>query len=66
MSTGRGAALFPEIATTLVGKNDPAEFLPLNQVILQACEPDLAKRYASAAEMRRALLEIQVCVEAGH
>ena len=59
LSTGRGAALFPEIATTLVEKHDPTEFLPLNNIILKACEPDLTKRYASATEMRRALLEIQ-------
>ena len=59
LSTGRNAAYFPEIATTLVEKEDPADFLPLNTVILKACQPDPAQRYASAAEMHRALQETQ-------
>ena len=59
LSTGRNAAYFPEIATTLVEREDPADFLPLNTVILKACHPDPAQRYASAAEMHRALQETQ-------
>ena len=59
LSTGRNAAYFPEIATTLVENENPADFLPLNTVILKACQPDPAQRYASAAEMHRALLETQ-------
>jgi CHASE2 domain-containing sensor protein len=59
LSTGRSAAYFPEIATTLVEREDPADFLPLNTVILKACQPDPAQRYASAAEMHRALQETQ-------
>ena len=59
LSTGHKAAYFPEIATTLVENRNPAEFFPLNNVILKACQPDCAQRYASAAEMRCALLEIQ-------
>jgi serine/threonine protein kinase len=59
LSTGRNAAFFPEIATTLVEDENPADFLPLNTVILKACQPDPAQRYASAMEMHRALLEIQ-------
>jgi len=59
LSTGRNTAYFPEIATTLVEREDPADFLPLNTVILKACQPDPAQRYASAAEMHRALQEIQ-------
>ena len=57
LSTGRNAAYFPEIATTLVESGDPADFFPLNTVILKACQPDPAQRYASAAEMHRALQE---------
>ena len=60
LSTGRGAAFFPEIATTLVENKNPAEFFPLNAIILKACQPDCTQRYATAAEMRRALLEIQI------
>ena len=58
LSTGRPAALFPEIATTLIETRDPADFLPLNRVILKACQLDPAQRYSSAIEMRRALEEI--------
>ncbi len=59
LSTGRKAVFFPEIATSLVDPKEPADFFPLNTIILKACHPDCAERYPSAAEMRRALLEIQ-------
>jgi CHASE2 domain-containing sensor protein len=55
LSTGRSTAYFPEIATTLVEDKDPSDFFPLNTIILKACQPDPAQRYASAAEMHRAL-----------
>ena len=58
LCTGRAAALFPEVATTLVSGGEPPEFLPLNTVILKACAPLPADRYASAAEMRAALAEL--------
>jgi len=64
LSTGRSAAYFPEIATTLVEGGDPADFFPLNTVIFKACQPDPAQRYASAAEMHRALQEAQKTLEA--
>ncbi len=64
LSTGRNTAHFPEIATTLVEDRDPADFFPLNTVILKACQPDPAQRYASAAEMHRALQAAQKKVEA--
>jgi CHASE2 domain-containing sensor protein len=64
LSTGRSAAYFPEIATTLVEREDPADFLSLNTVILKACQPDPAQRYASAAEMHRALQETQKALAA--
>ena len=57
--TGRGAALFPEVATTLVDTAEPTDFLALNTVILKACQPLPADRYETAAEMRIALLETQ-------
>jgi CHASE2 domain-containing sensor protein len=65
LSTGRSAVYFPEIATTLVEGGDPADFLPLNTVILKACQPDPAQRYASAAEMHHALREAGKALEAG-
>jgi serine/threonine protein kinase len=63
LSTGRNAAFFPEIATTLVENKDPGEFFPLNAIVLKACQPDLAQRYASAVEMHRALQEAQEFLE---
>jgi serine/threonine protein kinase len=59
LSTGRTPTFFPEIATTLVQNAEPADFFALNRVILSACEPDCAKRYQSAAEMHRALVELE-------
>jgi CHASE2 domain-containing sensor protein len=58
LATGRAAALFPEVATTLVSAEEPPEFLPLNMVILKACAPLPGERYASAAGMRAALAEL--------
>jgi CHASE2 domain-containing sensor protein len=55
VSTGRNAALFPELATTLVSAEEPPEFLPLNEIILKACQPLPTDRYTSAAEMGAAL-----------
>jgi len=55
LGTGRAAAFFPELATTLVEGGAPGDFFPLNAVILKACQPDPLQRYASAAEMRQAL-----------
>ena len=63
LSTGRKAAFFPEIATTLVENKDPAEFFPLNAVVLKACQSDPAQRYASADEMHLALQEAEQTLE---
>jgi hypothetical protein len=59
ISTGNNAALFPEIATTLVNNKEPAPYLALNTIILKACQPDTSKRYQSAVEMRGALAKIK-------
>jgi len=64
LSTGRGAAYFPELATTLVEGGEPADFFPLNTVILKACQPDPAQRYASASEMHRALQQARKALAA--
>ena len=64
ISTGRTAALFPEIATTLVDPAEPADFLPLNTVILKACQADPARRYASAETMHHALEDALKTIEA--
>jgi serine/threonine protein kinase len=59
MSTGRGPMLFPEIATTLIQEPETANFLPFNNVILKACDPDWTRRYQTAAELREALKELE-------
>jgi CHASE2 domain-containing sensor protein len=64
LSTGRNAAFFPEVSTTLVASPNPADFFPLNTVILKACHPDIKQRYASATEMHKGLLEAQKAVDA--
>jgi hypothetical protein len=55
ISTGRDPALFPELSATLVEATDSADFIRLNAIILKACQPDRALRFASAAEMAEAL-----------
>ena len=65
LSTGRTAAFFPEIATTLVTDGNPVDFLPLNSVILKACQPEAADRYTSAAEMHTALEQVEKALAAG-
>ena len=64
VSTGRAPTFFPEIATTLVQKADSTDFLPLNGVILKACDPDRAKRYQTAAEMNQALQHLAFLFDA--
>jgi CHASE2 domain-containing sensor protein len=55
LSTGRDPAFFPEISTTLAETIDSMEFFTLNSIVLKACQPDPAQRYASALEMHQAL-----------
>jgi CHASE2 domain-containing sensor protein len=56
--TGCDPEFFPGVSTTLAEQGGADAFLPLNTVILKACQPDIAKRYASAAEMRAGLMEV--------
>ena len=51
LSTGRNPALFPDISTTLITGEQADGFLPLNAIILKACQPELAYRYTSASEL---------------
>jgi hypothetical protein len=63
LSTGRKAASFPEISTTLAENTDSTEFFTLNNIILKACQPDPAQRYASGLEMHGALQDAQEALE---
>jgi CHASE2 domain-containing sensor protein len=62
-STGRDPDFFPQLSTTLVGRTGRADFIHLNSVILKACQPDPARRYTSAAEMRAALQKVHKAIE---
>jgi CHASE2 domain-containing sensor protein len=55
ISTGRAAAVFPELSKTLLEQSSSADFLRLNPVILKACHPDRSRRYQTAADLREAL-----------
>jgi serine/threonine protein kinase len=55
-STGKHVKSFAELSTTLVGK---PEFMRLNEIICQACQPAADQRYASAATMLAALRAAQ-------
>jgi CHASE2 domain-containing sensor protein len=62
LSTGRETAFFPEVSTTLVGKEE-SDYFVLNPIILRACQPDPAQRYSTALEMHCALREAQSALE---
>ncbi|HTV39751.1 MAG TPA: hypothetical protein VMF08_04195 [Candidatus Sulfotelmatobacter sp.] len=55
ISTGYDPKYFPDIATTVMERRDNAGLVPLNAIILKACQPDLKQRYQAATEMLRDL-----------
>ena len=63
ISTGKHPRSFSELSTTLVAK---PEFMRLNEIICQACQPVASQRYASAAEMLRALRAAQQELDDDH
>jgi CHASE2 domain-containing sensor protein len=63
VSTGGDPIYFPDLPTSLIEATGQENFLRLNPVILKACNPNRAQRYASAGEMRTALLEVQKALE---
>jgi serine/threonine protein kinase len=65
MSAGRDPVRdFPTLSTTLLESTGQADFMLLNPIIVKACQPDLAERYSSAAEMRKALLDVKMALAA--
>jgi serine/threonine protein kinase len=56
---------FPELPETLLKRPGHDLLLHLNQIILRACDDDLARRYASAAQMRADLKQLQTRLAAG-
>ena len=61
-STGKKEGYFPQLPTEVC--EDP-EFMRLNHIILRACQPVAADRYASAAEMLAAFQSLQAELNAG-
>jgi len=57
-ATGKDRQDFPELPTLLDGLPDRESFLELNEVIVCACTTDLAKRYASAADLHSDFLKL--------
>jgi len=62
-SMGREAGSFPELPETILSRADAAALLQLNQILLTACHEQTAARYASAAQLRTSLLELQSRLE---
>jgi CHASE2 domain-containing sensor protein len=59
ISSGSEPVHFPDLPTILLEQAGHEEFRRLDVVILKACQPDCALRYASAADLRSDLLNLQ-------
>jgi serine/threonine protein kinase len=57
--TGLDRARFPELPTAIFEVEGDSMLIEINRVILKACEPEPAKRYKTATEMRSDLLDIE-------
>lgn len=55
ISTGRDRLDFPSLPENLESLPDRAELRELNEVLLRACDPDAALRYASASDLKNDL-----------
>ena len=58
-ATGLDRHRFPELPPTLTGRPDVGSLLQINRIIVRACQPEVEKRYQSAAEMRADLLRLR-------
>jgi serine/threonine protein kinase len=56
---GKSAEQFPELPTRLREFPEAAGLMRLNGIVLKACESQAAKRFQSAAEMEKALVELE-------
>jgi WD40 repeat protein len=59
LATGRDRTDFPELPTLLREDTQREALEEFNEVILKACDPDLCRRYHTAAQMRADLLLMQ-------
>lgn len=60
ISTGRDPGAFPDLSTTLMERSGHAEFIRLNAIILKACQPEVANRYQTTADMLRELKAVEM------
>ena len=58
-SMGKDRKQFPELPTSLGDRADREPLLPLNEIILKACDQNVQARYQSAAEMHDDLLRLR-------
>ena len=58
ITTGKAHGDFPCLPTDLTDPCDWEKLLKLNEIILKACEPDVRRRYQTAAEMRADLARL--------
>lgn len=59
ISTGKDRLAFPEPVPDLGSNSNPKEWRELNAIVLRACEPNLAQRYASANSLLADLALLQ-------
>jgi hypothetical protein len=59
ISLGQSQEQFPELPTRLRELPDAAGLMRLNALVLQACDPQAAKRFRSAEDFRAALAELR-------
>lgn len=59
LATGRDRTEFPALPVDTTAMSDRLALLELNEVLLQACDPDPERRHRSAEELRIALERLQ-------
>jgi hypothetical protein len=65
ISMGKGQDDFPELPSRLRESGEAAGLMQLNDVILQACDPQASRRFSSATEMKTALERVRAQVADG-
>jgi serine/threonine protein kinase len=63
ISTGNDPAPFPLLATRFQSKAPQPQPISLEEIVLKACQPDCAKRYKSATELRGELQRALAALE---
>ena len=64
-STGLDCARFPELPTALVELTNEPWLFQINKIFIKACEPDLRRRYQTAAEVHADVLALKAHLQTG-